>query len=156
MTSDTASNMEFGMRLHDAYDAMGPSQEAQDRVLAALTRAEHAQAQPRRRSPWLMVLPLAACLALVAVIVTLSATSAHVELQTNEAATEVTATNEVDKTATAAEEAAAVSDMLDGEVADASLEAYESVDESPQEAVLQATRASVRLLRELASSPLCL
>ena len=77
MSANTAYDMRLGERLHDAYDAMGPDAATQERVLKALQAREQQNephlatiqdAKPARRNPWLIVLPLAACLALAFVV----------------------------------------------------------------------------------------
>lgn len=66
---------ELAQRVYDAYDAFSPSEDVQGRVLDALRAHEHEGAlashgQNRRGSRvwWLLALPAAACLALIALV----------------------------------------------------------------------------------------
>ena len=77
MSANTAYDIRLGERLHDAYDAMGPDAATQERVFKALQAREQQnephlaaikEVKPARRNPWLIVLPLAACLALAFVV----------------------------------------------------------------------------------------
>lgn len=75
MRGDAMGDDELAQRVYDAYDALSPSEDAQMRVLEAL-RAHNgsvgkgeARKQTRRgRILWLITLPAAACLAVVALL----------------------------------------------------------------------------------------
>lgn len=81
MTVANTAKMNLDARIHDAYEAHGPSDEARQRVLASLKAAAVDSAdsvapnltvhsKPRSQHRWLLLaLPLAACLAL-AILVT--------------------------------------------------------------------------------------
>lgn len=67
---------ELAKRIYNAYDALSPSEDAQERVLSALRAHGHkqetagdGQALWKRRARWLLVLPAAACLAAMVLVV---------------------------------------------------------------------------------------
>ena len=83
------SDEQLGKRLEQAFDSIGPTPEAEDRMLAAILRQAAAQAtaeeepevkpeapklkvvegrRPRKARPWLIALPAAACLILALVV----------------------------------------------------------------------------------------
>lgn len=68
--SERLSDQEFGRLVHDAYEAMAPTDDVRDRVLRSLREAEApARGGAGRRRALLVALPLAACLALAVVLV---------------------------------------------------------------------------------------
>lgn len=69
--SDALDRQQFDQLVHDAYESFGPDEEARGRVLLSLQEAKASKGAQGRRGvrPWLVALPVAACLALAAVLI---------------------------------------------------------------------------------------
>ncbi len=73
MSEKTMNDQRLNERVHDAYQSFSPSDEAAERVLASLRKAQSETDEPTKRPVrwWKIALPLAACLVLAVVIVQL-------------------------------------------------------------------------------------
>lgn len=98
MSEKTMDDLRLNERVYDAYQSFSPSDEAAERVLASLRKAQGEAPTPMTQSStlakqpvrwWKVALPLAACLALAVVMVQLQAPhgSSAVNAESAESAT---------------------------------------------------------------------
>lgn len=146
------TDQELDALVRDAYDSFGPTDEAHDRVLAALRNAQSAQpaqpaqpeqpvqatqpvqsTQPARKAPvlrlWWVALPVAACLALALVVVRIQAPATSATTSSEAALPTATESNKSDSYAEPIGEDFASETEADGVAFESADEAaYESAD----------------------------